>query len=118
MSRQNSYRLLSFYQPATQELGELAFQGEMRITLTSDWDLLLHHSNIDDLHQNKLYREYLVESTITKSDKYTLIFGTQLQQYNQEVYEGKPQAPFGQVTDSICRFHPPMAGNPCLAHRC
>ncbi|MBK8282607.1 MAG: hypothetical protein IPK94_21335 [Saprospiraceae bacterium] len=93
MSRQNSYRLLSFYQPATQELGELAFQGEMRITLTSDWDLLLHHSNIDDLHQNKLYREYLVESTITKSDKYTLIFGTQLQQYNQEVYEGKPQAP-------------------------
>ncbi|MBK7372566.1 MAG: hypothetical protein IPL56_16260 [Saprospiraceae bacterium] len=104
MSRQNSYRLLSFYQPATQELGELAFQGEMRITLTSDWDLLLHHSNIDDLHQNKLYREYLVESTITKSDKYTLIFGTQLQQYNQEVYEGKPQAPLVKTLTPFVDF--------------
>ncbi len=93
MSRQNSYRLLSFYQPATQELGEVAFQGQLSITPVEDWNLLLHQSIIHDLSGNKLYREVLFESNLTKPDHYTFILGLQHQQYHQQVYEGKPQAP-------------------------
>lgn len=93
MSRQNSYRLTSFYQPATQELGEKAFQLEGHFSPAGDWSIILHHSNINDLGGNKLYREYLFESTWRKDDSYTLIAGIQHQQYNQQVYEGKPLAP-------------------------
>jgi hypothetical protein len=93
MARQNSYRLLSFYPPATQELSEGAFQGELRISLKSDWDLTLHHSNINTLSNQKLYREYLLESNARKDERYTLITGVQVREYNQQVYEGKPLAP-------------------------
>ena len=93
MSRQNSYRLLSFYQPATQEIGEMAFQGELQVSPLPDWTLLFHQSLIDDLNAAKLYRESLFESSIVKYNKYTLISGVQLREYNQEVYEGKPNAP-------------------------
>ena len=92
MSRQNSYRLTSFYQPATQELGEKAYQVEGHFSPTGDWTIILHHGNINDLDGNKLYREYLFESTWRKADSYTLIAGIQHQQYNQQVYEGKPLA--------------------------
>ncbi|MEP7323058.1 MAG: DUF6029 family protein [Saprospiraceae bacterium] len=92
MARQNSYRLLSFYPPATQDLSELALQGELRISLKSDWDLTLHQSTINTLDHQKLYREYLIESSSRKDDQYTLITGIQWREYNQEVYEGKPKA--------------------------
>jgi hypothetical protein len=93
MSRLNSYRLLSFYQPATQEIGELAFQGELTLAPTDGWNVLLHHSNINDLGGTKLYREYLVESGWQKYGAYNLIVGFQHQHWNQQVYEGKPGAP-------------------------
>ncbi|MEP7266985.1 MAG: DUF6029 family protein [Saprospiraceae bacterium] len=93
MSRQNSYRLLTFYQPATQEIGELAFQGELQVSPMKDWTLIIHHSNINDLNNNKLYREYLFESTLIRYGQYVFIAGVQHQEYNQQVYEGKPNAP-------------------------
>ena len=93
MSRQNSYRLLSFYQPATQDLGEIAFQGQVSLSLTDQWNITAHHSTINDLNGTKLYREYLMESTVIQSEDYTFILGVQHQQYNQQVYEGKPQVP-------------------------
>lgn len=93
MSRQNSYRLLSFYQPATQEIGELAFQGELHISPVQDWNLIMHQGIINNLDNKKLYREFLFESSIIKHDKYTLVSGIQIREYNQEVYEGKPNAP-------------------------
>lgn len=93
MSRQNSYRLLSFYQPATQEIGELAFQGELQVSPLQDWTIVFHQSLINDLNAIKLYRESLFESSIVKYNKFTLISGIQLREYNQAVYEGKPNAP-------------------------
>jgi len=93
MSRQNSYRLTSFYQPSTQELGELAMQTELQLSPASNWSLTFHHSRINDLKDKRLYREYLLESTWRKPDQFTLIAGIQHQQYNQLVYEGKPLAP-------------------------
>lgn len=93
MSRQNSYRLLSFYQPATQEIGEQAIQAELQLSPKEDWNIILHHSTINDLSGNKLYREYLFESSWIKQGKYTLVTGVQHQVWNQQVYEGKPNAP-------------------------
>jgi hypothetical protein len=93
MARQNSYRLLSFYQPATQELSELAGQAEIRISVQQDWDLTLHYSTINTLSKEKLYREYLLESNVHRDEKYTLIAGLQLREYNQQIYEGKPSVP-------------------------
>lgn len=93
MSRQNSYRLTSFYQPATQELGEQAIQAELQWSPRNNWNLILHHSRINGKTAQKLYREILIESTWRKTDQFTLIAGIQHQQYNQLVYEGKPQAP-------------------------
>lgn len=93
MSRQNSYRLTSFYQPSTQELGEQAFQTELQLSPASNWNLTLHHSRINDLKNKNLYREYLLESTWRRPDQFTLIAGIQRQEYDQQVYEGKPLAP-------------------------
>ena len=93
MSRQNSYRLTSFYQPATQELGEQAIQAELQLSPASNWNLTLHHSRINALEAKKLYREFLIESTWRKPDQFTLIAGIQHQHYNQQVFEGKPLAP-------------------------
>ncbi len=92
MSRQQSYNLLSFYQPATQEIGESAFKGELQFNLGENEETILHISHINDLNQNKLYREYYAEGSSRKKNR-TILASVQYREYNQQVYEGKPNAP-------------------------
>lgn len=93
MNRLNTYRLTARYNPATQELGEQALQLDVRFSPKKNLSFLVNFSNITDLNDLQLYRELFTEVTIKKPRKWTLIGGVQLQDYNQEVYEGKPGVP-------------------------
>ena len=94
MTRINTYRLTSRYNAATQELGEMAFQTDIRYT-TSDrkWSFYANGAWIDDLEKVKLYRELYTEILYKYKRLWTLTAGVQLQTYNQERYEVKPDVP-------------------------
>ncbi|MFZ4544586.1 MAG: DUF6029 family protein [Saprospiraceae bacterium] len=107
MSRQNTYRLSARYNAATQELGEEAFQVEMRYKPIKKLEILANFSNIQTLEKVKLYREVLAEFTY-KEKHYSAILGFQHQEYNQEIYEVKPLVPIVQTitvyTDFLYKF--------------
>jgi Family of unknown function (DUF6029) len=92
MSRQNTYRLTARYAPATQELGEQAIQADIRYAFTKHWHVGANFSNITDLDNNLLYREVFTEIQY-KTKKYQVLAGLQTQQYNQRIYQVKPNYP-------------------------
>lgn len=93
MARENAYRLTARYNAATQFLGEDAIQVDIRYAPSRKINYLVNFSNIVDLDQNLLYRELFTQVNFKKGRKWRGSGGVQLQQYNQEVYEGKPGAP-------------------------
>ena len=90
MSRVNTYRLNARYTPATQELGEQAIQLDVRYSPTRKLGFLFNFSNITTLDNDLLYREIYTEVTYKYKRKWQLISGIQWQNYNQNIYEGKP----------------------------
>ncbi len=94
MSRINTYRLTARYAVAAQELGEQAVQLDVSYAPSRKLRFNANLSVIDDLDGNKLYRELFTEVTYKYKRKWQLTGGLQLQNYNQEVYEGKPGVPF------------------------
>ncbi len=97
MAKQNSLRLLSRYNAATQELGEMAFQGDIVYTPVKGYSLTLNFSDIKDLDNLQLFREIYFDITVKKSRKWKTISGIQVVSYNQEVYEVKPNVPMVQA---------------------
>ncbi|MBV6429487.1 MAG: hypothetical protein KIPDCIKN_04046 [Haliscomenobacter sp.] len=97
MTRVNTYRLTSRYNAATQEIGEWAFQGDLRFALGKAWRFNLNASNIVRLDQTLLYRELYLDMQRKFGRKGTAILGIQRQEYNQEVYEFKPGVPLVQT---------------------
>ena len=93
MTVQNTYRLTTLYTAATQELGELAAQFEIRKKISEFWNASFHVSYIEDLDGVKLYNEWQVQSIYAKPSDYRLLIGLQLQNYNQDIYELKPGVP-------------------------
>jgi hypothetical protein len=93
MNRLNTYRLTARYNPATQELGEQAFQVDLRYAPRKNLSFLVNFSNITNLDNFQLYRELFTEVTLKKPRKWTLIGGVQIQDYNQEIFEGKSGVP-------------------------
>ncbi len=89
LTKQNTYRLTARYNPATQELGEKAVQVEGRYRINKKWGVFVNFSNVTNLEDKKLYREIFTELTY-KTKKYSVIGGLQRQEYNQEIYENKP----------------------------
>lgn len=98
MNRQNTYRLTARYSPATQEISEQAFQIDVRYKLNEKLSVLLNHSNINTLEGVKLFREALAEVTYKAKNHTQVIAGLQLLQYNQELYETKPEVPIVKAT--------------------
>lgn len=90
MSRVNTYRLTSRYNAATQELGEWAFQGDMRLRPGNKWRININASHITRLNRELLYGELYAEIQYKANRRTTISGGIQRQQYNQEVYETKP----------------------------
>ncbi|MGA1583234.1 MAG: DUF6029 family protein [Saprospiraceae bacterium] len=126
MTRVNTYRLNARYAAATQELGELAVQGEFSYAPSRKWRFDLNVSNIESLRplfpldedepqpiltdNDLLYREIHLQVTHKPSRKVSMLGGFQIQNYNQEVYEGKRGAgilqtfaPFGEVLFKLDR---------------
>lgn len=93
MTRVNTYRLTARYNAATQELGELAFQADARYSPNKKWSFNVNYSFINRLDSVKLYRELFTEITYKYERKWTLSGGVQIQNYNQEIYEFKPEVP-------------------------
>ena len=93
MARFNTYRLTSRYTPAIQELGEQAVKVDLKFRPKKNIGIELNFSNIADLDNNLLYREAYSEIQIKKKRKWVLTGGLQFQQYNQEIFETKPDVP-------------------------
>jgi hypothetical protein len=95
MNRFNTYRLTARYAPATQDLSEQAFQIDAKYRLNKNFSFVANFSNITDLRDEKtlLYREILGEIVYKSKKTWQLAGGLQLQKYNQELYEVKPEVP-------------------------
>ena len=90
MARQNTYRLATRYNAATQELGELGYQADVSYRFNKRLTMSANFSYIDNLEDEALYREGYFDATIKdKNRKWKLIAGLQLQKYNQVIYEEK-----------------------------
>ena len=94
MTRVNTYRLLSRYASATQFIGENALQADISCRLNKKITLTLNASNIVDQNNDQLYREIYSELYYKYKRKWTLTAGVQYQEYNQDIYQGKPGVPF------------------------
>ncbi len=104
MTRVNTYRLTARYAPASLELGEQAVQVEARYSPSKKLSFLANFANITDLDGGLLYRELYGMATFKKSRKYQLNVGIQRQQYNQEIYEVKPNAPIVEALTPFFDF--------------
>jgi hypothetical protein len=93
MAKLHTYRLKSRYLPATLELSEQAFQMETRYSPTDKWTLGVAFSNISTLDSEPLYRDLDFEFNYKPNNKYLFLWGLQIQNYNQEVYQEKPDVP-------------------------
>jgi hypothetical protein len=105
MTRTNTYRLTARYNAATQFLGEQAAMFDISYAPTRKQSYLLTLSNITDLSGDLLYREAYLEATFKgKRSKWQSTSGLQLQQYNQELYEIKPNAPLVETIVPFTEF--------------
>ena len=96
MSRVNTYRLTARYAPATQFIDEEAVQLDVRYALNKRLSFLVNGSYIIRplaTDNREIYKEVYTGVTWKKARKWTLIGGVQLQFYDQELYEGKPEVP-------------------------
>ncbi len=93
MNRNNTYRLTSRYAPAVQPLGELAFQGDLKYRFSKKWRASINGSYITDLDDQLLYSEIYTDVSYKNPGKWSILGGLQLVEYNQEVYETKPNVP-------------------------
>ncbi len=93
MTRVNTYRLTARYSPATQEISEFAYQLDASYRWNKKLNTNVNFSNITDLDGNLLYREIYTEANYKFNRKLKVKGGLQLQEYNQQIYEGKVDVP-------------------------
>ena len=93
MARVNTYRLNARYNAATQTLGEQAYQIDVRYNIKRKWGFNVNYCNIRNFDDVQLYRELYTEISYKHKHTWTLLGGLELQRYNQEVFEFKPDAP-------------------------
>jgi hypothetical protein len=93
MARINTYRLTARYNAATQDLAEIAYQADVTYAPNRKLNFNANYAYIDDLDGVKLYRELFTQIQYKYEKLWKLTGGVQVQNYNQERYEFKPQAP-------------------------
>ncbi|HMO38605.1 MAG TPA: DUF6029 family protein [Saprospiraceae bacterium] len=104
MAKVNTYRLTARYNAATQELGELAFQADARYLFNKNWSANVNVSNITTLENALLYREIYAEIGYKYKRDWSLLGGVQMQNYNQRIYEFKPDVPNVQTVTPFAEF--------------
>ncbi len=109
MARQNSLRLPARYTPATQYLGELAFELDGTYTPRIGYTFELNYSDIHDLDTSQLWREIFGQFEFTHNSKINFVMGAQYVFYNQTIYRSEPLpnltalTPFAEVTYKLTR---------------
>lgn len=93
LTRINTYRLTSRYAANTQFIGELAFLADIRYAYKRKWLLGLNYSNMTNLFDELLYREWQGNVQYKEGSKWSVLGGLQTQVYNQAVFEFKPGVP-------------------------
>lgn len=104
LTRVNTFRLNAYYNPATQELGELAFQGDVTYAPSRKLRFNVNVAYLNNLDGDKLYREYHFETFYKYKRKWTLSGGVQVQHYNQAVYEVKPDVDIVETFTPFAEF--------------
>ncbi|HFA47697.1 MAG TPA: hypothetical protein ENJ95_01620 [Bacteroidetes bacterium] len=94
MTRVNTYRLPARYSANIQFEGEKALQLDVRYRFSKKLTVALNASNIALFNNDELYREVFTEFYYKYKRKWTLTAGAQYQEYNQDIYQGKPGVPF------------------------
>lgn len=94
MARINTFRLTSYYFPATQFLNEMAYQFDIKYGLGEHWNFSFNYSDIRDLKfENKFYREYNGEVVYKANDIWQASIGLQRQEVDVNLYFGKAAEP-------------------------
>ncbi len=104
MSRVNTYRLPARYAAATQYFGEHATQLDVRYAVNKSLSFNVNFSNINHLNDVTLYQEIFTEVYYKHQKKWRLLGGVQFQDYNQEIYYGKPGAPVLEIVTPYADF--------------
>jgi hypothetical protein len=89
MARQNTYRLTARFSPNTQELGEQAFQADLKYAVNKKLSFNLNVSDIQNLDGRELYREIAPEVLYKYKRKWQTLVGLQVLKYDIETYQGK-----------------------------
>lgn len=111
MTRLNSSRLTARYNPATQLLGELAFQGDVSYSPNRYLLFNLNYANLRDLDTTELFHEFYLDAEIKpKGKKWRATVGVQAVDYNQLRYEQKGTwvntlTPFAEFTYKFDKKH-------------
>ena len=108
VARLRPQRLISRYTPASQNLSELALGADVLLTNGDDKDLTLNYTHINTLDGTKLYREVYAEAELRSEEHWLVDIGAQYLEYNQELYQVKPNVPMFKAitpfTQVIYRF--------------
>jgi hypothetical protein len=132
IARQNTYRLVARYQPATQDVGEQGLQLDVTWALKKWLVLSINYSEISQLNNQRVvnitpefaptlpetnlfglrpwYREFQFDFEMRKSRKFKAILGHQYVNYDLDFYQNKPgkdvveaYVPFTELTYKISR---------------
>jgi len=93
LTRINTYRLTSRYAANTQFIGEMAFLADIRYAYKRKWLFSVNYSNMTNLYEELLYREWQGNIQYKNGSKWSILGGLQSQVYNQAVFEFKPGVP-------------------------
>jgi hypothetical protein len=84
------HRLLARYSPASQDLSEMSYRGDILIAPNNDYNININYTSIDKLSGEKLYREIFADAEYRGFDKWILGGGIQYMEYNLQVYRNEP----------------------------
>ncbi len=97
-ARQNSLRLLSRYNAASQELEEMSYSGDITLTPKEGHIVNLNYSEIRDFDNELLFREAYGDWEWRINKKFRLELGFQYLIYNQLFYEGESYNGMSSIT--------------------
>lgn len=97
VARLRPQRLMARYTPASQDISEVALGSDVLISPNDNLDITLTYTHINTIEDIKLYREIYGEAEYRGFDKWILQGGVQVMEYNQELYQVKPDVPVIQA---------------------
>lgn len=108
LNRQNTYRLTARYNPAAQDISELAFAADVRYKFSKSLSANVNFSDIKTIEGDRLFQELFTELIYKYKRKWQLTSGIQFVTYNQEIYEMKSEVPLVKTVvpyvDFLYRF--------------